>query len=145
AAEQPRALGVGGHDAVVVLLTPLEERPVAAHAGVVDEDVDAPVHRQRLTHAGGHLIGLGHVGDDGGGLASRRGDVGDQRVEVLLVAGRTYHDGALAAQRHGAGAPDPTARARDERNFVLQSHAASPGCAAPAAGSPYLARFGAAG
>ena len=96
------------------------------HAGVVEQEVEAPA--ERLSHLGEqalHIVGPAHVSGDGhhlpaAGLGHRHG-----LVELLLAPAGDRHVPAVALQRQRRRLPDARAAARDERHLAL-SHSCSP-------------------
>jgi hypothetical protein len=93
------------------LIPVLGERPgigAAAHPGVVDEDVDRPEQRRGLLDEGRRLRTVSQVAGDRRRLASRRGDLRNDGVE-LVDGARCCDDGhSRRRQRDRCRASDPS-------------------------------------
>ena len=136
-------------DGVPLVLAGVDEHAVAHDAGVVHDGVEP------LELLQGHLddpagtLELGDIVMVGDGAPAGRSDLGDdffgRRVPRRLVAGRAVechaeivhdHEGALATELEGVGAPEPSARSRhDDGAAVEQADGSCPG-------SPRCARHG---
>src|SRR5690606_42163191 len=83
-------------------------------AGVVHEDVDAPVERGDLRHQPIDLARVGHVAAVGGRRAAGRYYLFRHREAGLAVTRRQRDGDAAPRQLQGYRATDPSARARDD-------------------------------
>ena len=81
-------------------------RGEAADAGVVDQDLQAAVRRDRAAPRPGGEGGVAEVARHGDGVASRLPDLGDQGVELGRGAGHGGDLGPFAAEGQGDGAAD---------------------------------------
>ena len=111
---------VQGDDLVPLLLGHRFGGFPEADAGIVDADGElAPAFHDGVDH-GLHLIGLGHVGDDGHGVDALGLQLCGDRLGVVVVDVHNRDGGAGFAQRVGVGAADALAAARDQRYPAVQ-------------------------
>jgi hypothetical protein len=87
-------------------------------AGVVDQDVDAPVAVHDLPHGANGVLLAADVAADPAHV-----EVGRGRFQQLAAPGRDHDVAALLVERRGDGATDALAAARDECLCSVQIHA----------------------
>ena len=93
----------------------VDDLPEQHHPGVVDHDVESSELLCGALDGADRLLAIGDVGLDG-----EAADLRGQRVEAVLATRGDGDGGALLSQRARRRLADPTARAGDERDRVLQ-------------------------
>ena len=108
-------LPVPGRDAEAV-------RIAAADAGVVDEDVDLAVGRERRGDGGVPVRLARHVEPLEARLAAGRGDRSGDRLALGLQDVAQDHLGAFARKQARGGRAHARGRARDDGDLVCKTH-----------------------
>ena len=119
------ASNVDGHDLIPGLNRRVDDRMVGLRhdPGVVVEDVETAERLDRQVRHGLRVGFDGDIGDDRHRLAACGADLADGFLGGLAVIVGHHHARSLGREPEGGHAPHAAARAGDDRNLVLESHA----------------------